>query len=390
MIRTFQDAVDSLRDLAEFTSDTRNHRNARRAVMEAYRELPMRGDWSRFRKQTQFVVPAEYSTGTIAYSHSTKIVTLTGGTWPANAEERRIVIQNIPYRVAERITSTTLRLDDAENPGDDIASGTSYRLIQDTFVLPTDFHEAVQLIDVDQQCELLLTKDMSSSQYRFLTGEYSAQSPDIAVISGAYGQRSIMNIVPPATAGTKLNLFYRSRPRQLLIEEYSTGTVSVSSGSTSATFSGSVLPATCVGSTIRFSANTSLPTNEIGRDIDSVHTVVPIAFETTIAERTSDTAARLSDAAPSGLSGVAFVISDPIDLDLAVMLQPFQRLAEASFLALMQSAPTAESIQRMQMARKAAIEAIQFALQDDRKITMESARGAEPLKWSRRPHLEDL
>lgn len=389
MIRTFQDAVDALRDLAEFTSDTRNHRNARRAVMEAYRELPMRGTWSRFQKQTQFVVPSEYSTGTIAYAHSTKLVTLTGGTWPTNAEQRRIVIQNIPYGVAERVSGTVLRLDESENPGDDIASGTAYRLIQDKFPLPTDFHEAVQLFDVDQQSELLLTRDVSSAQYRFLTGEYSAQSPDIAVISGSFGQRSFLNIVPPATAGTKLNLQYKSRPRPLLIEEYSTGTATISSGATTVSFSGSVLPATCAGSTIRFSANTDKPTNEIGRDIDGVNTVVPIVFETTIAERLSDTSARLNDAAPSALAGVAFVISDPLDLDLNVMLQPLQRLAESSFLALMQSAPTAESIQRMQMARRAAIEAIQFALQDDRKIVSEAARGSEPLEWSRRPHSDD-
>jgi len=387
MIRTFQDLVDQLTDLVQFQPGTRGSRHARRAVQEAYAEITRIGNFSRYDKQAQFVVPDEYITGTVAYSNATQLVTLSGGTWPTDVEYKRLVISTIAHRVLERQSDTVIKLGPADNPGADVTAGTSFRLITDTFRLPEDFRIALQVVDAGSQQLLSLSQDQSRSQYRFLAGEALASTPDQAVISSSMGQRAVMTIVPPPAAGTVLAMLYKGNARPLNIECFDIGTVTLVSGSTIATFnnltdSGAILPADCAGATIRVAAGQRSPTNIVGREVGGKDVNIPIAFETTIAERLTDATARLDDPPGANFTACGYVISDPLDIDHSIMLQPLCRLAEAAFLGLMFNG-SKEGLARLQIARATAVDALRAAMEYDYKvISSDGGNGPSPL-WMR-------
>src|SRR5690606_39277107 len=84
-----QDAISHRVDTSRGTGGgTDERRIARRAVLDAYREFPLRDDWGYFKRRGQFITEASQSTGTIAYDHSggdhERMLTLSGATWPDN------------------------------------------------------------------------------------------------------------------------------------------------------------------------------------------------------------------------------------------------------------------------------------------------------------------
>lgn len=106
-----------------------------------------RYEWSFLSPWSSLVVNAAYSTGTVEYDHtggaSERLVTLTDGTWPSwftgtAITRTRIRIDGIDYAVATKEDATTLTLDESNNPGEDVDSGTSYSLHQDNYQLDSD------------------------------------------------------------------------------------------------------------------------------------------------------------------------------------------------------------------------------------------------------------
>lgn len=73
-----------------------------------------------------------YNTGTITYTHSTRTVTLTGGSWPGwVGTDAAITIAGTRYAVASAPTTTTLTLNadgstDINNPGSDVSSTSNW------------------------------------------------------------------------------------------------------------------------------------------------------------------------------------------------------------------------------------------------------------------------
>lgn len=68
-----------------------------------------------------------YGTGTVTIVSG--VVTLAGGTWPASAADRRLVVNGNVYEVATRDSDTQLTL---ENLAVNVGAGASYSLVQET------------------------------------------------------------------------------------------------------------------------------------------------------------------------------------------------------------------------------------------------------------------
>lgn len=103
----------------------------------------MQHRWSFLHPITTLTTQAPYSTGTIAYDHTgsanEREITLTSGTWPSWAADGSITIKATTYAVETRTSNSIILLADGDNPGADIASGTSYELGRQDMDLADDF-----------------------------------------------------------------------------------------------------------------------------------------------------------------------------------------------------------------------------------------------------------
>lgn len=337
-VRTYQDVIEHLADVFQVDRKGRILRNLRRAVDEAYRDLPQYGYWSCYRRRLILTTVPSQTTGTIAYTHSSRTVTLTGSTFPATAQAYRLIIGNTHFDVESYTDSTHLVLPESSNPGADVASGTTYMLYKSEYLLPVGFRRLLGLYDTSQRRLLEVIEDITE-QSLMQAALYSPGVPLYAAIrnTGETQGRLSLIFTPPPVSARNYELLYDTSPREFVINEvHSDGTVAVSSGSTSVTGTGTSFPSNCAGCVIRFSGNSGdEPTGPFGAMVNNTDKDNPYVFQTTIAAYTSATAITLTDAAPAAYSGVRYTISDPIDIEPGAMQTAYLRLAEAKFAVLM-------------------------------------------------------
>ena len=341
-IWTLRDVIEYLIDQLDVPLTGRNQRLARAAVLTAYRDLPNRYRWSAFQRRRLLITTDDYSTGTVTYDHTggtyERELTLAGGTWPTDAAEGRVIISSVAYVIATRESDTVVTMEQNSNPGADVAAGTSYQWYRSTYALPVDFRKMLMLADVtnSRQIPMIGVDQLHvGSALMFDTPD----TPTHACVrsAGDYYNSISLEFLPPPNAAIKYDYMYESAPRDLLIESYSTGTVSITAGETDVTGTDTVFPTDCVGSIIRFSSSAATaPTSIVGSPSSTVAAGVDNRFtaQRVITARASDTAVTVDSTVSSTLSGVKYVISDPIDLNVSSMFTALLRSAEAEFARL--------------------------------------------------------
>jgi len=326
---TFVDAISHLRDYLGSNFNNESKRAIVRSIQAALRELTNVRHWSYLLERGRIQTNAPYSTGTVAFDYTggtyERQLTLTGGTWPAWAGNGTVVINNVVYDVGRRISDTVLQFDDTITSVNDLASGTSYILYQDTFTLPEDF------VASDRGFAEISWGGMEyvhPTQWLQVTRYYrsSSNTPRYYTFRGdprAAGRMSLSLFPYPSTAAT-VDFFYHRRPRRLSLETYTTGTVSVnavSGATTTVTGSGTSWTSSMVGSVIRLSTDTTnVPTGLEGSN--------PYVVERTIKVVSSATALTVDDSIADSYTGVTYQISDPIDVEDGAMLEAYFRCAE--------------------------------------------------------------
>lgn len=353
-VRTYQDAVEYLTDQFDVDRASRIQRNVRRAVEEAYRELPQQAYWSYYRRRAIINTVASQTTGTVVYTHSTRTVTLTGTTWPTTAAKYRIKIGAAHFDIESYTDTTNIVLPSTSNPGVDVAS-TTYTLYRNEYPLPTTFRRSLGLVDTTNTRPISILTD-ADEQALQLGGEGTPGSPNFACIRNTgetTGGLSLVFNCPPNSA-IAYDLLFDATPREFVLpEKYSTGTVSVSSGATALTSSGATFAANVAGCVLRLSENASdEPTGPFGALIDGVDVNNPYSFQTIVKTRDSSSTLTLQDAATAAYSAVKYTLSDPLDIEDGAMLTAFWRLAELSYarLARMDAKEIAERQSAAQMA----------------------------------------
>ena len=164
---TYQDALEHLESHTLGGAMDSERRDFRSAFLGAYSDLASRYDWLYYHTEHEIRLEAAYSTGTITYDNSTKQVTIydvddvdgTTATWPTNATDGRIKINDVRYPVASRVSNTIIKLPDDINPGVDISTvtpytinetkvaavaskgTTSYTWLRSSYTLPGDFKD---------------------------------------------------------------------------------------------------------------------------------------------------------------------------------------------------------------------------------------------------------
>lgn len=335
---TYSDGVSYLCDAAMIDRPGMNERHARAALRWAYRDLPARHPWSYYYRQRILQTVADYSTGTVVFDFSgganERMLTLTTGTWPSWAGFGRVIIDSVHYEVEYRVSDSIITLSETSNPGADVAS-TTYTIYRNSYPLPANFGvvEKLWYVDGNHPITMIDPKNQHESLQIFYTTPGVPQHATIRATGKYVGGFEITYGPPPGDIYT-YDLLFQSYPRPLAIDEYSTGTVAITSGAATVTGTSTVFPTTCAGSIIRFSSGPTKPSSYLG-SLDGADN--PFVYQAVIKSRDTATQLTLEEVMPTTiatLSGVGFTISDPLDIEPQRMLTPLLRMAEGEFSRL--------------------------------------------------------
>lgn len=333
IVWTLEDVVEHILDSVNVERTNRNLRLARRAADGANREFPDRTDWTHYRSEELLYTAASFTNASgVNWVQSERSLTLVDGTdsWPSSVRYYRVIIDNVHYRVESRESNTKIILSfDSDLGADDTAlSFTAYRPSQ---FLPEDFRKMGELYDITQRRKL--TRMGHEELHANSTVWWDTPSiPWFYTIRGMDETYAGPQVVfgPPPNSRREYGLTYQRSPRALRTYKYNTGTVTVSSDSTSVTGSGTAWTSDMVGSVLRLSSGATAPTGPYGtRDDDN-----PFALQRIIMSVDSATALTIDAVPGDNYSGVAHTISDPVDVKAGSMFTAFLRRCEWEFSRL--------------------------------------------------------
>jgi len=346
---TASDVQASLLDwCGSATTDAQTLRKVRRAVESAYRDIANTRRWNYFIGRGRLSTVAYYSTGTITYTNSTRAITLDSGTFPSWAAFGTFQASGVEYPVASRDSDTQITLSVNNNPGADIAAGTSYRLWRDTYPLPVDFLEIGTIKDSSRNITLEYMEPNDFVAMRLyntmptLPRYYTITSDPHYV-----GTMAIRLYLPP-DAVYQYDYMYHRRPRPLLTPSYTTGTIT--SSGTTVTGASTVFTSAMIGCVIRQGTATAVPTGTDGSN--------PFVNQRIITSYTSATGIGVDQAFDSDISSAAkYEISDPIDIESGAMYSAFLRKCEMELGTIQRRADVPALNQVYQAALQQAMEA---------------------------------
>lgn len=328
---TFQDAIEHIIDyLGTNSADQQCIRDARRASMDALRDLVNAKTWSYLQTHGRITTSAPYSTGTVGYIHTggtyERQLTIAGGTWPDWSAYGSVRVGDSTsqtdaapvYEVDQRRSAAILSLSETLNPGADIDSGSLYTLYRDAYLLPADFIAQSEAMYQEYFTDMTFVQPdrwLSRSRYR-----YSPGPPREYTIVGdpKRSGRLMMRLYPSPIEAKTIDFFYHRRARELRLAEHSTGTVSASAASNTITGVNTGWSESMVGCVVRLSRTSSTaPTSVLGEN--------PYDFESVITDFISSTSIQVADLPAATYSGVKYVISDPIEIEPGAMLTAYKR-----------------------------------------------------------------
>jgi hypothetical protein len=305
---TFCDALDALDDYCamHFGSGQRGS-EIRRALLAAYDEVITAFEWSFLKATGRLVVHAAQQDGTVSYDSATRILTLSGNTWPDWAANASLHLDDLTCDVEGLSDATHLVLDAIRNPGKDLTA-VGYALFERWLPLPDDFLStegpmADDFYDFGQ--EISLSELEARHRYGGDTGEFRA----FAIGPNPKGAGMALYIDPMFEQDDSVDFEYRRRRRELRITGKeaadSAGTISTD-GSTAVVGSGTLAVAAWQGAILRISAGTTKPTDLAG--------VAPYAEEHVI-DVVADATHWTLKSEPSVYQARPYRVSDPIDLE---------------------------------------------------------------------------
>lgn len=242
---------------------------------------------------------------------------------------------------------------------------TTFTLYHDEYLLPTDYIKSDTAIFEGNFGGLTYSDPTDALWWQRFT--YSAGTPRFYTLTGSryYPGRHIIRFFPYPDLQKTIDFIYLRRPRDLLVKAQTTGSVSVTSGSTTVTANGFVFPLTCIGSIFRLGTTSTTPGSWLSPN--------PPTFETWIYDRINSTTIQLNDA-PTVSGNYAYIISDPIDVEQESTLTAIMRGTE-KYLC------TARNIQGKPDPFMAFQEALRSAQAADSRSFQGRSMGAQRRRW---------
>ncbi len=320
MVTTFSDAVAQLSDSYTFkVGKDRIGRLAKKAVGIAIVDMSGKAEWFYLRKQAQINITGCYSTGTVGFDATTRILTLSGGVFPTNSVQCDLLMNRNFYLVETRTDDTHLVLRDGSCPASDVPTGTSYALAKTKYTLPADYVQLRGLTEVERFWRLVYVSPevmLAQSQLWF-----TPTNSWYYTITGGNNGRMVMQFSPPPSLDRTLYIDYQGQPRpRTLTDVYSTGRVTTTAGSTTVTIADGILPSGVSDGNIFRLGSDVVPTGIYGD--------YPYVEERRVKSRTDDTHLETWEPMEHDASGVCWSVDDPIDIN-NLYQSYFDRLCEA-------------------------------------------------------------
>ena len=310
-IITYEDLLSYITALTDGGARTKDLRMHKEIIQGAYRDIAMCHEWRYYLKEGRIDLAASYSTGTVTYVESTRVLTIGGGgSWPSWAKYGRVRIDDVVYPI-ESVSGNDATLDSVLNPTANISSATSFELFRSVYPLPEDLW---RLYDVAVEKSYWLPHYISPSEWlqRERFHQASGQTWAWTIMKDPDDDgRFALRVDPSPSTAEPLGFIYRRKPRALrwagteaAARTYTIhGTADASSLTTS-----TALPANMVGSIIRIAdSDETLPTGLAGTSpYNEQHKITKLATTTvTIAGTLSK----------SYSAGTKIVVSDPVDMN---------------------------------------------------------------------------
>lgn len=324
-LTTWNDLIEHLTDWMGANPGKEARRDAKRAALSALRDLSNAHHWTYYYTKGRLVTSAPYSTGTIAYDHtggsSERLVTLTDGTWPSWAAQGAIMIDDIVYEVYSRVDGTRITLSTNSNPGDDVASGTTYTLFRDRYALPANFQAMGEMI-IATFARCLTPEHPQSWLGRQRIWRGTATPHSYAIMGDPDYQNTLsLALYPPPDDAYSIDYVYKRTPRPLKIDAATDGRVSVTSGAATVTGNGTAFTSRMVGSVIRLNDQVNeVPTGRAGS--------YPFTQERIVTSVTNSVTLTVDANWDDSATLQKYVISDPVDVNAGAMLTALLRHAE--------------------------------------------------------------
>jgi hypothetical protein len=323
---TFTDAFDSLIFYLGGAPSDANRRDCYQAIDEALRDVVNAHTWSYLYKTGRINTRAPFTDGTISIQLQSgpyaNYVTLDGAVFPTWAADGSIHVGNVVYQAEELIDPTHLTLRSPLVTNVDVPAGTSYRLYQDAYLLPEDFIAGDQAL-----YERVFGGLVYQHPREWLFGQryyYQTGTPQYYSIMGdsKYPGRLLIKLSPIPVEAATLDFVYKRRPRPILWQEVSSGTVQINAGSRTVAGQGTDWSPLMVGSILRVSNNTKRPTWMPGGNPAIFEGVIDSIQDVALLNLASTTVPAITK------SAATYVISDPIDIETGSMLNAYLRACE--------------------------------------------------------------
>jgi len=335
---TFHDVVDYTLDQcigADYSP--RNRRLAVEAVRDAYTEIPSKRNWRYYYRSFTLQTTGNQTDGTVAYDYTgganERQLTLTSSTWPSDLTGYAVSINSVRYGIASRVSGTVITLREGDCPTADIASGTSYNLIKDTYLIPANCRTIFSLYDTNAPGRLIACVDPGDiiRERRLVRG--SALPIMYSAFRGEdYAGSMAVHFAPSPSASRTYQCYALFMPEPLRVLDYSgEGTVAVSANGVTVTGTGTNFSSKHVGCVIRISdtGSVKIPTDVQG-EVDR-NRMEPYAIQRVIKSVESTTSLTLEVPSDVALTGSGFRISSRIDIETNSMRNAFLRCCEARF-----------------------------------------------------------
>jgi hypothetical protein len=322
---TFADAVQHARNwLGASALGEQDLADCRQAAIDGLRELAEAHTWTCYYTVGRLNLRAPYSAGTIAFDMTggvaENLVTLSGGTWPSWAGAANLRIGEVLYPVSRRLSDTTLTLKAEDAPGADLAAGTGYQLIQDTYLLPADWRQG-DTGRHEQHFEGIHYVH-PGAYLRWARSWDDVGTPHAYTITQdvRYPGRLVARLFPPPQEARTVDFLYRRSPRVLRYQAVRSGTITVAGNGLTCTATSAAFKSGVIGSVIRIGETSDVPTPTYGLN--------PYAHESRVSAVASTTVLTMEEVSEVIGSRLGYEISDPVDVLGASMLTAYKRAVE--------------------------------------------------------------
>ena len=313
---TYSDALDNLRDFAQAWQMDAAQSMLRRSVRRARDEIAVAHHASFLIKRQKILLRAAQTTGTVEFDytgHATceRALVLTDATWPDWAVDAVVRFDDMICPVQEVKSTTVLQLDVDGNPGQDVASGTSYTLYPRCYPLPTDFRQVLSIAEESSwQVGSYVDPTAMFELDRYDTETGNPRYYTVAEVPDQLGRMGLW-LFPPSDTTEPIDILYRRKLRDLRYSGHNSaefaGTIAVTASSPTVAGTSTSFESGMAGSILRISATSTKPTGLEGTNAWAEQRVIKSV--------TNATTLTLDGNVSTTRASASYVISDPIDID---------------------------------------------------------------------------